>query len=576
MNTAPADCLLIADFTVSGLVPFLRAAQEPPVLAAEVAPFDQVRSILLDASAPTWQSNPQMALVWTRPQAAIGPFGRFLQAEPVPTLEILEEVDRFAQCLRTAASRVGALFVASWTMPAYQRGLGLLNLDSQVGPAYQLLRMNARLIEAVAGDRNIHVLDAGRWVALAGQVACSPKLWHLSKIAFGPEVFKHAAADIKAAVRALKGQTRKLVVLDLDDTLWGGIVGDVGWENLKLGGHDPVGEAFQAFQRSLKALSRRGIALGVVSKNSEAIALEAIDRHPEMILRRDDFAAWRINWQDKVQNLVELVADVNVGLDAVVFIDDNPAERGRVREALPEVLVPDWPPDKLLYQRALEELTCFDSIAISNEDRRRSRTYAAERQRREAARAIPSVEEYLQSLGLKVIVERLGPANLVRAAQLLNKTNQMNLATRRMTEAQFLAWAQGAANHAFVFRVADRFDDYGLTGIATLSVVDGVGRVADFVLSCRVLGRGVEHTMLHVLAQCGQTEGARQLLVIPIPTSRNAPCLSFFGEQSGLVRPGEADGYTWDLAKLYPAPTHVQITGLEGLDHRHAPKALRI
>src|SRR5262249_25838083 len=160
----------------------------------------------------------------------------------------------------------------------------------------------------------------------------------LGKIAFAPEVLRLAAADVKAALRAVQGRSRKLVVLDLDDTLWGGVVGDVGWESLRLGGHDPIGEAFVEFQRALAALARRGVVLAIASKNTEAVALEAIDRPPEMVLRRRHFAGWRIDWRDKAGNILELVSELRLGLDAVVFLDDNPVERERVRGALPAVL----------------------------------------------------------------------------------------------------------------------------------------------------------------------------------------------------------------------------------------------
>ena len=557
MKTKEIRCLLIADFTVDGLTPFLRADTEPPLLRSTVAPFDQVMPVLLDGAMECWQTKPEIAVVWTRPQTAIKSFAQLVRGEPVSTETILAEVDRFADCLRTAAQRGVLLFVPTWTWPSYDRGLGLLNLDAKIGPGYHLLRMNARLAEAVAGDANIRLLDAGRWVALAGAAASNPKLWHLGKIAFSPEVFRLAAADLKAGVRAIRGLGRKLVVLDLDDTLWGGIVGDAGLEGLQLGGHHPLGEAFVAFQRSLKALTRRGILLGIVSKNTESVALEAIDRHPEMVLRRNDFAGWRINWDDKAQNLRELATELNLGLDAVVFIDDNPAERARVREALPQVHVPEWPADKLLYEKALVELTCFDSPALSEEDRARTRMYVSERQRNEIKNAVPSVEDFLASLGLRVTVERLHRDNLARAAQLLNKTNQMNLTTRRLTEAQYLAWAEEEGHHVFVFRVADRFDDYGLTGIASLAAAGSRGEVADFVLSCRVMGRGVEQAMLHTLVACGRALSLEELTATLIPTERNAPCARFFAESSGFTLVGSE--YRWGLDEPYPAPAHIEI-----------------
>lgn len=561
MNNNEIRCLLIADFTVDGLTPFLRADTEPPLFRCTVAPFDQVMPILLDGEAECWTTQPEIAVVWTRPQSAIKSFAQLARGESVLTETILAEVDRFADCLRAAARRGVILFVPTWTWPSYDRALGLLNLDTKIGPGYHLLRMNARLAEAVGDEPNVHLLDAGRWVALAGTAANSPKLWHLGKIAFGPEVFRQAAADLKAGIRALRGLGRKLVVLDLDDTLWGGIVGDVGWEGLQLGGHHPLGEAFVAFQRALKALTRRGIILGIVSKNTEGVALDALDRHPDMVLRRSDFAGWRINWDDKAQNLRELVAELNLGLAAVVFIDDNPAERARVREALPQVYVPEWPADKLLYEKALVELTCFDSPTLSEEDRARTRMYIAERQRNEIKNSVTSVADFLASLGLRVTIDRLRRENLARAAQLLNKTNQMNLTTRRMTDTQYLAWSEEEGHHVFVFRVEDRFDDYGLTGIASLAASGRRGEIADFVLSCRVMGRGIEQAMLHTLVACGRSVGLQDLIATLVPTERNAPCARFFDENSAFVPDGS--GYCWSLDEPYPAPAHIEIERLD-------------
>jgi FkbH-like protein len=437
--------------------------------------------------------------------------------------------------------------------------LGILNLRPPLGPSYCLMRMNARLAEAVADDTRIHVLDAARWETLAGAGARNPKLWHLGKIAFGSEVFSHAATDVKAAVRAVRGQTRKVIVLDLDDTLWGGTVGDVGWEQLELGGHSPVGEAFRAFQHALKRLTHRGIVLAIASKNTEAVALEGIDRHPEMVLSRRDFAAWRINWKDKAANIIELSAELNLGLNSLVFIDDNPAERMRVREALPDVLVPEWPADKLRYEQALGELTCFDALAVTEEDQARTRMYVAERQRKDARQAVQSLDAYLAALDLTVTVERMDRSNVTRAVQLLNKTNQFNLTTRRMTEARYWEWATCERRDVFVFRVSDRFDDYGLTGIASVSTEEGTGYLTDFLLSCRVMGRGVEQTMLHAIAEHARSVGLARLVASYTPTARNAPCRQFFDEQSSFTPTADGREYVWELQAPYPRPVHIRI-----------------
>jgi FkbH-like protein len=551
--------VLLADSTISGLAPFLSDPADPPPFTSTVAPFDRVVTSLIDENASHWIGSPDVAVVWTRPHCAIEGFGRLVDNERVSLDDILTEVDAFVGYLQRASAHVKTLLVPTWTAPAYDRGVGLLSLHPAGGTTYTLLRMNARLAEGVARIGNAYVLDAARWIGLAGPAAVNPKLWHLGKIAFGPDVFRHAATDIKAAVRALRGLSRKLIVLDLDDTLWGGIVGDVGWEHLALGGHDPVGEAYAAFQRALKALTRRGIVLGIVSKNTEAVALEAVDRHPEMVLRRDDFVGWRINWEDKAGNIADLASELNLGLQSVVFIDDNPAERARVREALPEVLVPEWPVDRLLYEKALKELTCFDAAAITDEDRARTVMYVSERRREETKELAQSVEEYLLSLQLRISCFRLDAANLQRAAQLLNKTNQMNLATRRLTEAELQQWAATRGHHVFVFRVQDRFGDHGLTGLASLSESGPVAEVRDFVLSCRVFGRGVEETMLHSLVECARQQGARRIEATYRQTPKNQPCLEFFESKSGFGRDGERDVFAWPVERPYPLPGHVAL-----------------
>jgi FkbH-like protein len=360
-------------------------------------------------------------------------------------------------------------------------------------------------------------------------------------------------------MRGALGLAKKLVVVDLDDTLWGGVVGDVGWENLVLGGHDACGEAFVAFQKGLVALTRRGVAVAVVSKNDEATALEAMRSHPEMIVKPEMLAAHRINWRDKAQNIAEIAAELNLGLQSVVFIDDNPVERGRVGEALPEVLVPDWPRDPTHYPRALEALRCFDTPHVSKEDLARNAMYATERQRSALKNVATSIDEWLASLGLVVRFERIGKANIARAVQLLNKTNQMNLRTRRLSESELLAWEDDPAHEAWAVHVADRFGDAGLTGFFALSCDGDKAKLEDWLLSCRVMGRRVEDTMVWAAASRARERGARSLVIEPIVTKKNKPCIDFFAG-AGLPREGES----W-LVPLGAPPSRPTLVSIEGL-----------
>jgi FkbH-like protein len=542
--------LLVSDFTIDELSRALEKDFADPPLAAEVAPFGQVVPTLM---APP-QAGTDFTVVWTRPEAVVPSFARLLEYEAVSDESLVEEVERFASLVAEGSKAYRFAVVPTWTVPPWHRGLGLA--DARGGVTRALHLMNTTLIRKLSPVSNVFVLNAERWIDAAGKGAYSAKLWYLGKVPFSPAVFEQAAADIKAAAMGVSGGARKLVVVDLDDTLWGGIVGDAGWEQLRLGGHDGIGEAFVDFQRALKNLKRRGILLAVVSKNEESVALEAIRRHPEMVLREDDFVAHRINWRDKAQNIADLTASLNLGLQSVVFIDDNPFERTRVREALPEVFVPDWPEDKLLYPSALLSLRCFDAPAVSSEDAARTEMYAAER-KREALRAeVGSVDDWLRSLGIRVRVERLHAANLARTTQLLNKTNQLNLRTRRMTEAELSEWARGAGRWLYAVSVSDRLGDAGLTGILSLEAAGDVANVVDFVLSCRVMGRRVEETMVHLAVETARGNGLSRVVAELVPTAKNKPCLSFW-EGSSFRKDGLR--FEWDAREPYPLPSVISL-----------------
>jgi FkbH-like protein len=549
--------VLISDFNIANLAGHLANDPEIPATEAVVPPFGQPIPLLMNNDHEIWRGQPSFAVVWTRPEGVIESFHRLARYEQEGVETVLREVDAYAALLIRAAEHVQTVFVPLWIPSLPHRGFGMLDLRPQVGLAHLLLQMNLRLAQACAGRSNIYLLDAQRWLVAAGRSAFNPTLWYMAKTPFGPGVFKEASGDIKSALRGLMGQARKLIILDLDETLWGGIVGEVGWSHLKLGGHDPVGEAFVDFQRALKALRRRGILLALVSKNDEVVALEALREHPEMALRTDDFVGWRINWEDKAQNIADLVAGLNLGLDSAVFIDDHPTERARVRDALPEVLVPNWPDDPALFTSTLLSLRCFDVPALSHEDATRTELYAAERHREDLRTRVGSVQEWLHSLGTKVTVEELNAGNLPRTAQLLNKTNQMNLATRRLTDRELLAWVGAGRRRLWTFRVADKYGDAGLTGILGAEAADDSLAITDFVLSCRVMGRKVEETMLSIAVDYAARLRLPRVVARYLPTERNRPCLQFFA-QSGFQRE-DPDTFVWSTAEEYPAPDCIQV-----------------
>lgn len=560
MTPTRINGLCISDFNIDNFAGYLNNDSQAPEAEVTVAPYGQVFQALVESNSRTWQEHYEFAVVWTQPQGVIAAFNRVLNYLPVENEELLDQVDDYAALLSQASEKVRAMFVPTWVWPSYDRALGMLNMREGLGRANLLMTMNLRLAEQVKEVSNLYILDAQRWVTQAGRQAYNPKYWYMAKVAFGNPVFKEAVSDIKAALLGLAGKTRKLVIVDLDNTLWGGVIGDDGLKGIRLGGHDPSGEAYVDFQRALKALTNRGIVLGIVSKNEETIAMEAIEQHPEMALSLEDFAAWKINWQDKALNVFELVSELNLGLAATVFIDDNHAERARVRDALPDVLVPEWPKDEMLYVQALSNLNCFDTPMISAEDLQRARMYAVEQKRSQLFKELDSLDEWLKTLEIRLRVERLIEPNIIRTTQLLNKTNQMNLSTRRMSEVELEDWTNQENHRLWTIRVSDKFGDLGLSGILSLELVDKRARIVDFVLSCRVMGRKIEETMLAMAIAYSRKQELDEVYAQYISTRKNKPCFRFW-QESGFAYNRNENIFSWNLKQAYSFPEQVHLEG---------------
>ena len=267
--------------------------------------------------------------------------------------------------------------------------------------------------------------------------------------------------------------------------------------------------------------------MAVASKNEEFNATEAINKHPEMVLKMDDFVTHRINWDDKAKNIAEMVKELNIGLQSVVFFDDSPFERERVREILPEVYVPDLPKDPTEYSNFLSKLRCFDLVHVTEEDKIRGDLYKSEFKRKKLKQNNKSLSKWIETLGLEIIIENINNKNSPRALQLLNKTNQMNLSTRRMTENEFQKWIQKKTNYLWTVRAKDKFGDYGIIGILSISVKDKNAYLVDFVMSCRVVGRFIEETIIQFLKDFCRKNNIKKINGTYIKTQKNTLCYQF-------------------------------------------------
>ncbi|MEJ2133138.1 MAG: HAD-IIIC family phosphatase, partial [Gammaproteobacteria bacterium] len=363
------------------------------------------------------------------------------------------------------------------------------------------------------------------------------KYWHLGRVPFSNELGQVLARRMLGLLLSLAGRTTRLIVLDLDNTLWGGVLGEDGREGLRLGGAYP-GSAFQEFQRTLKSLSRRGIALAVSSKNDEDLALDMMSSHPEMILRPDGVVAHRISWQEKSHSIDDMLAELSLGRASCMFIDDNPVERAKVRRNLPEVVVPEMPVDPAEFSTWLLRSPYLECLDLTASDLKRTEQYKKRSVINAAKRKFDSIDDFYRDLNMVVRFEPLGEDNQTRALQLLVKTNQFNATTRRH-DLSAVRDLQKAGAEVDAGGVRDRYSAYELMGVMILQPRgQGVVAVESFLLSCRILGRTLETAALGWACRRARELGAHTLRGEIVETERNTPVRDVYARHGVADRGG--------------------------------------
>jgi len=353
------------------------------------------------------------------------------------------------------------------------------------------------------------------------------RLWYLARMRLDPVGLASLSELLAEHIAAYQGAMRKVAVVDLDDTLWGGIAGEAGLEGLVVG-DEGVGLAFKDFQAELLKLHDIGVVLAICSKNDPEVAWEIFERHPGMLLQRDHFATAQINWDDKATNLKRISEDLGLGLDSFVFLDDNPVEREWVKSALPEVSVPDLPEDPVQRPKFLRNISSFRRISLTQADLQRADSYVAEAHRKEHRETALTLDEFLESLDQQVTIEEIVDGSVARAAQMSQRTNQFNLTTRRYVVSDFEKMNTDPSVKSFTVNVKDRFGDSGITGLVILRFEHEKAEIDTFLLSCRALGRRVENILLEFLTDHARIAGAHYLIGRYIPTGKNAQVANFY------------------------------------------------
>lgn len=547
-----ARVAVLSSFTIDPIRPYLEVGcLERDILPDVFIPgFNQFSQQLLASGSELYAFRPDLCFLHVLPEALVPGFA----ASGLASVQVKPLLESVRELILTFRRQCQAdLVVSNFAVPA--RFPYLLQRDEEVH-AYR--ELNDGLQQLVAGMAGVHVLDYDDLTAFHGKGAVADeRLRHLARMEIGESLLPKLASRMLAHLVALRGLGRKCIVLDLDNTLWGGTVGEDGPPGIELGAAYP-GSAFVEFQHALLALYRRGIVLAVNSKNNEEDALEVLEHHPAMILRPEHFAVMRINWKDKCENIEAMARELRLGLDSMVFVDDSPVERDLMRRLRPEVLTPEWPTDPVLYRRALESLCDFATLSLTSEDERRGGMYAAESEREGFKKRSGTIEEYLFGLRMEVWINEAVPTDVPRVYQLVQKTNQFNLTTRRHSSAQIEAFLSSDRAAVYVLRNRDAFGDNGLVGIAVLINEEGAAaptwRIDSLLMSCRVLGRTIEQCFLHHLVSEAQKRDARFVIGEFIPTSKNALVQNFYRDSGFSCVESVEAGSRWllDLAVYTP------------------------
>ena len=562
----PVRVALLASHSVDHLLPGIRVAGLSRGLRIDIrlAPYGLYRQLAVATDPDLGQFAPHLILLALDAQSdrfGVPPGATAAEAAEAVALQVAELRNLWQQLRQ----RYGAQIVQQTFISTAPSVFGALDGLVPASPRALLAALNNAVRKAARTD-GVLLLDIEWHLASAlgtGALVDSVR-WHQAKQLIAPQIAPLYGDHVARLAGAVLGRSRKCLILDLDDTLWGGVVGDDGVEGLRLGQGSAEGEAFLAMQHYALQLAGRGILLAICSKNEQAIAEAAFRDHPDMLLRPEHVAAFVANWNDKAGNIRQIARHLGIGLDSMVFVDDNPAERDIVRRELPEVAVPELPDDVANYPALLAAAGYFELVSFSTEDAARTNDYRLNDERSALLARSTDMAGYLSAMGMTLGATRLRPGDIGRATQLLNKSNQYNLTTRRYTEVQMAQLADDPHALALALRLKDRFGDNGLISVIVARqdpdwAADDL-LIDSWLMSCRVLARGVERAALAAIVAEAAKYGARSLIGEFRPTARNgmvAAHYSGLGFQPEPAPPGALPGASfWRFRLDDPLPPH--------------------
>ena len=552
---------ILGSFTLNGLEETMRVKcdDKKTQCITYVSGYNQYNQEIFDEKSHLYKFSPDITfliidsrsilgeLFFNPYSVSVGERKQFVQSKS-------EEIINLAKMLVKKSK--SKLILSNFSVPSYSP-IGINETREEFGLHDMIRDLNQNIKIGLKLEPEIYIHDLNSFVTRFGENnVFDYKQYFYGDVRISLEYIPYLAEELMGYVKAVLGLNKKCIVLDLDNTLWGGIVGEDGFEGIKLG-NDPVGRAYAEFQHNLLALNQRGILLAINSKNNLDDAMQIIKEHPNMILREDNFVCTRINWNDKVVNMKEISDELNIGLDSMVFFDDDPINREYVKSNLPEIQTVDIS-DPSNYSKILKAMNDFHMLKITDEDTTRNKMYLEQRKRTELKTQVGDLQDFLKQLSISVKIKNADNFTIPRISQLTLKTNQFNLTTRRYQEEDIRKFSLDKDKIVECAQVQDKFGDNGITGVYVINKDNKQEWTIDtFLLSCRVIGRGVEDGMLYQIIEKARKEGVSKIRGEYIKTKKNKPAENFF-PTFGFKK--EGNFWVFDTKNNFKKPEHLVIS----------------
>ena len=525
----------LRDYTVERIIPYLEyfLLKEGFLPKFYFSDFDNIFQDIVNHESKYYKFAPDITIIAQSTNSInekltnnfIEAMEKNLDAEIKNNLSELENI--FSHLYK---KKVGTVLIHNFETPKFA-AMGILDYQSINYQINVFRKLNLQLARICEKYKDIHIVDIDFLQRFYGvEKSFDNRYWHLEKNPYTQNYLQHISKEYLKFVKAIKGKTKKSLILDLDNTLYGGILGEDGFEGIKIGQTYP-GSAFKNFQKTILGFYNRGVVLGLCTKNNFEDVMEILEKHPDMVLRAKHFSVIKANWDDKASNIQNISEELNIGLDSLVFVDDNPFEINLVKSRLPEVTAVQLPDDPVFYSDTLNELGCFDNLNFSFEDKKRTKMYQAEVKRKKLKVKFNNISDYLSTLNMNLEIKKNDKFVAPRIAQLCQRTNQFNLTTKRYTEGDIKKFIKNKNADVFSVRLKDKFGDMGIIGAAIVKYKEEKAEIDSFILSCRSLGRGVENAFLYYCLSKIKKRGCKLVNGYYNKTKKNKQVEEFFDKR---------------------------------------------